>query len=430
MTKTKTIYIHIGTPKTGTTAIQRFLTQNSTILAQKGILYPIVGRFYVENQKQIYNSENALTAINGRVIFDRELFKEQLDIFAKSDCSTMILSEENLFLYLHQENQLLYNDRLWELLSNYEVKIIVYFRQSAEYLTSQWQEYIKLKLQQNFEEYLETTDYAESLAAVYNLLTLVKLEDIIVRTFEPTRWLNNDLIDDFLSTMDIEKSDEFMPLKVRENETFSRDYCERILYVNQHLKAKSDTEDIYGINEMIRVGDNPQTILESLPDEMIKKISDKYYPLECEIAKKFLSRDELFLTKYPKIYQTKRPAYQLNITSQEITELRQVISYGLQWQILAKQKLQEELLQKILTQQELQEELLQKTLTQQEFRHEELLAKQEELLQKILTQQELRHEEKIKSRFFYILLKPLLIIYNIICYKSTRKYIIKRLLRQ
>ena len=410
MTKTKTIYIHIGTPKTGTTAIQRFLTQNNMLLAQRGIFYPIVGRLYSENQKQIYNSENALTAINGHVIFDRELFKEQLDIFAKSDCSTMILSEENLFLHLHHENQLPYNDSFWELLSNYEVKIIIYFRQSAEYLTSQWQEYIKLKLQQNFEDYLETTNYAECLKGFHNLLPRVGLDNMIVRTYEPTRWLHHNLIDDFLNAINIENTDEFMPLRTRENKTHSRDYCERILYVNQHLKAETGTglDDIHGINEMIPKGDNPQTILESLPDEMIKKISDKYYPAECEIAKKFLSKDELFLTKYPKIYQTKRSRYQLNITSQEIKELHSVISYGLQWQILTKQKLHEESLQNFLRQQKLQEELL----------------------QKILRQQKLQHEEKVKPRFFYILSKPFIIIFNIIRYKSTRKYIRDRLLHR
>ena len=73
---------------------------------------------------------------------------------------------------------------------------------------------------------------------------------------------------------------------------------------------------------------------------MIKEITDKYYPAECKIAKNFLVRDELFLTKYPKIYQTKRPRYHLNITSREIKELNSVISYGLERQAIIAQELQ------------------------------------------------------------------------------------------
>ena len=405
MKKRKTIYIHIGTHKTGTTSIQRFLTQNNTILAQKGVFYPIAGRLYSEGDVRTHNIKNAVTAINGQLLCDIELFKgewlcdiklfkKQLDIFSKSECSTMLLSEENLFSYLNSEHLFLKIDELWQLLSNYEVKIIVYFRKSIEYITSLWKENLKSRRSNSLENHLETSDYAESLKAVYNLLTRVELEDIIVRTFEPTRWLNHNLIDDFLSLINIENTNEFLPLRTRENETFSRDYCERILYVNQFLRERAGEEDIYGINKMIGAGDNPQTILESLPDEMIKEITDKYYPLECKIAKTFLGRDELFLTKYPAIYQTKRPAYQLNITSREKEELWSVISYGLQ---------------------------------------KKTLANQEKLLQEILeTYKKLSHlaEKQLKFNFIYILLTPLRIIYNIIYYKNTRKYIIKRLLRR
>ncbi len=37
----KTLYFHIGTSKTGTTAIQSFCYKNRDILKNKGIIYPI-----------------------------------------------------------------------------------------------------------------------------------------------------------------------------------------------------------------------------------------------------------------------------------------------------------------------------------------------------------------------------------------------------
>ena len=39
------IILHVGRPKTGTTAIQNFLTKNKSTLLEQGILYPHTGRF-------------------------------------------------------------------------------------------------------------------------------------------------------------------------------------------------------------------------------------------------------------------------------------------------------------------------------------------------------------------------------------------------
>ena len=41
MNKRKTIYLHIGSPKTGTKTIQKFLYENKDKLLENGILYPI-----------------------------------------------------------------------------------------------------------------------------------------------------------------------------------------------------------------------------------------------------------------------------------------------------------------------------------------------------------------------------------------------------
>ena len=151
----------------------------------------------------------ALTAINGQVIFNMKLFKEQLDIFSKSDYSTMLLSEEDLFLYLNNKDFFPNIDSFWELLSNYEVKVIVYFRKSIEYITALWKEHIALRHIKTLENHLETWNYAESLKGFDNLLPRLSLDNIIVRTYEPTRWLNHNLIEDFLHALNIENYDDF-----------------------------------------------------------------------------------------------------------------------------------------------------------------------------------------------------------------------------
>ena len=42
----KTLYIHIGTPKTGTTSIQNFCGLNREKLKEQGVLYPIMNYHY------------------------------------------------------------------------------------------------------------------------------------------------------------------------------------------------------------------------------------------------------------------------------------------------------------------------------------------------------------------------------------------------
>ena len=45
MNTNKRIWIHVGWPKTGTTAIQRYLAANSESLKRMGVLYPESGRY-------------------------------------------------------------------------------------------------------------------------------------------------------------------------------------------------------------------------------------------------------------------------------------------------------------------------------------------------------------------------------------------------
>ena len=43
---TRTLYIHVGTHKTGTTSLQQFLLLNEKLLRQKGLFIPLSGRMH------------------------------------------------------------------------------------------------------------------------------------------------------------------------------------------------------------------------------------------------------------------------------------------------------------------------------------------------------------------------------------------------
>ena len=102
-TKKKTIYIHIGTPKTGTTSIQTFLTKNADILLEEDMFFPAAGICYSKKRGvsighilKNKDKKDFLFCVNGHVLNNEVLLREVLEAFAKSKKSKMLLSDESL----------------------------------------------------------------------------------------------------------------------------------------------------------------------------------------------------------------------------------------------------------------------------------------------------------------------------------------------
>jgi hypothetical protein len=90
----KKIVIHIGTHKTGTTTIQKSLALAKNKLLSKGILYPDTTRDPFPHNEKHNSVVKAVSSEN----FDAMLIEKKhlLDEFEKSNCHTMVISEEGL----------------------------------------------------------------------------------------------------------------------------------------------------------------------------------------------------------------------------------------------------------------------------------------------------------------------------------------------
>ena len=117
----KKIFVHIGTPKTGTTALQTFFANHTDLLAKNNIVYPIAGRrrnqhFYlaipqVNNKKlveqvwqSLYDELNTTqwdTAVISSERFSRESPSE---IFKALECFN---AEIHIVLFLRERKALL-----------------------------------------------------------------------------------------------------------------------------------------------------------------------------------------------------------------------------------------------------------------------------------------------------------------------------------
>lgn len=322
----KTIYIHIGSPKTGSTAIQSFFSLNQDVLLKHNIFYPLVGRSLSGPFGQVFINGyifiRRLIVANGSMkiiahINSLSLYKLFND-FDDSGCSCMLISEEAFFFGSDGELARIIDsiDKV-----KYDIKILVYLKNICEYATGLWKEDVKSGIWEQDVEFnpdstadleasvrLKVSCYLNSLAMLKSLGEKIGRNKIIVRTFEKDRWKNKDFIDDFLSLLGIDRTDTFKKIEGNVNAGVSREMVEKFRYMNRYLGIR--IEPWFKLHQKIPSDKISQKLVDSMPDNLIKEITDICYPAEQEIAKLFLGRDELFIHKYHKIYGVQRNKFE------------------------------------------------------------------------------------------------------------------------
>ena len=124
----KKLYLHIGTHKTGSTAIQYVLNRNKEFLAEQGWLYPIAGR----TGKQIAH-QNLAWALRRGTEFDFSALKHEIEA---SKCMNVIISSEE-FEYCEDV------EKVKEAFSFCEVEIVLFLRRQDDLLLSAYNQNIK-----------------------------------------------------------------------------------------------------------------------------------------------------------------------------------------------------------------------------------------------------------------------------------------------
>ena len=159
----KELILHIGTSKTGTSAIQSYCTKNREKLKEFGYEYPRMG-FRFKGVSSNRNGHFLCCRImdeNGKRRFDEELavrsegYKKLKESFQNSD--KVILSDEHIWnaCELKKEGLLQVKKRMDE--QNIGVKIIVYFRRQDEWMQSAWGQKVKGGLCKSFSEFMSET---------------------------------------------------------------------------------------------------------------------------------------------------------------------------------------------------------------------------------------------------------------------------------
>lgn len=143
----KTLYIHIGHYKTGTSAIQKYCSANAATLAKNGYYYPPVAR---PPRNDTNHGELSLSLASthgfrpppwyaGRTDIDAVYGAFQADVAAAPQGSILVSSEEFMQLALGKTSGAAIRD-LHHRLENFDTRIVLYIREPMALLKSWYNE--------------------------------------------------------------------------------------------------------------------------------------------------------------------------------------------------------------------------------------------------------------------------------------------------
>ncbi|MGB3404808.1 MAG: hypothetical protein WBA77_19140 [Microcoleaceae cyanobacterium] len=193
----KTVYLHIGLHKTGSTTIQHFLKDNKNILLKLGYLYPESG--------SVYSGQHNLSwQLSQDPRYSRQYggWEELYTEIASTSVNNVILSSEDFEILKPKQINLL---RLK--LQPYHTKIIVYIRRQDSLIQSVYTQQVKGGLKKTFEEFLrEAINLKCKTSKRFQFHLHLRpwkkqfgLENIIVRPLETHQLYQEDLCLDFLN---------------------------------------------------------------------------------------------------------------------------------------------------------------------------------------------------------------------------------------
>ncbi|EBF5895789.1 hypothetical protein FI327_08655, partial [Campylobacter coli] len=227
-------YVHIGTPKTGTTTIQNFLFENRSKLKQNKFLYPLS----IEKDKQHWKlvtlscefQKNKINNYNN-IFFDK--LKSEID-----DKITTIFSSEGFVWSIEDKKNILGLKNLLISLGFTKIFILLYIRNPVDLMISFSSQDIK-----NAHQYIsyETSpekhfkrhnfDYkwiCESWGEVFGK------ENLIVRLFDKNEFYQGDLLKDFIHSIGLEWDDEFI-IPPKQNESLDLLGIDLLRRINKFL---------------------------------------------------------------------------------------------------------------------------------------------------------------------------------------------------
>lgn len=244
----KTLVIHIGIMKTGTSTIQKFLADNTEALKKQNYVFPHTsdglpsiyhnrnGYFMVYHDSREKDDTNKIKAWKkGWKIVEKEMRKG----------NNIILSDESIWYRQFWDT---WNKKpFWENVKEkadqygYQIKVIAYIRRQDLFVESYWNTAIRgdTRSKLSFHDYVKKKKYEFCEIAyekqIQRMSEIFDKDALIIRPFEKEQFAgkNHDLVSDFLESLDIEYTDDFQMTDEAANTAVSGNYLEIKRLFNQ-----------------------------------------------------------------------------------------------------------------------------------------------------------------------------------------------------
>src|SRR5215204_2412769 len=196
----KKLIVHIGANKTGSSAVQRFLSLNNLALRAEGIVVPD-DDFRIADKIQghhVFGFKELLESPSE----GRKQLEDAIDAvdLAYPRATAILLSAENLAA--NPAAPSLFED----LVEKYDTRVVIYIRRQDEFLLSSWQQWHS-KIWVDFWAWVISVVgmLGDWRAYLENWETVIPRDKITVRIFERSKLEGGDVIADFYNILGISK---------------------------------------------------------------------------------------------------------------------------------------------------------------------------------------------------------------------------------
>jgi hypothetical protein len=271
----KTIYLHVGSHKTGTTFLQNFLSKNYEALKEQGFDYLISNCIWSAHhplgwsfQGMDYNSLKTLCSWTDYGVINR-----LEDEIRQSNCNSFIISSENLY----QLKNIEFIERFFLRFKDFDMKPIIFLREQASFIESWYYELIRAdyyKLTDDFCDFIDNPRYELNYyKAISEWSNLVGRQNLIVSNFSQAKHYGIDKY--FLEILGVDGKDfHYQSSEKNQKSTYAQIAAMRVI---NKLKIDSDSwykaRNLILDDEMLKSSTNNTLLTKEVKNEIQKNYS-------------------------------------------------------------------------------------------------------------------------------------------------------------
>ena len=296
----KQLFLHIGMHKTGTSAIQAFLNRSSKELKSKGFLYPnsyrdnnISSSMHVGHHRLAWATINRYASKYDETISDEPWKLLNREIKEKQSEKVVISSE---FFWPADQIEI---DKISEHLSDYDVKILLYLRNSLGLAVSLYKQDVKTGIcSSNFREYTKSKLWVHDYDAIIRKWNnSFEKKNIQLKIYDKVK---SNLIEDFCNTIKY-KNNSIINEKIVQNKSPSNNLIKILLFLN-FMESKTKNYLNIPFNRIRR-----NILMRRIPGKYIANISERILNADLLsdgdifwLKDKVSADNELFINKWIK----------------------------------------------------------------------------------------------------------------------------------